>query len=66
MEESEFGRRFVDIKQRCAKLPDEAQERALDAFAQVLTLIELPREPGESTALSITLGRSLEVAYPSG
>ncbi len=66
MDESELERRFTEISERCAKLPPEARERALDAFVQVLTLLELPREPGESAALSVTFERSPRVAYPSG
>ncbi len=66
MDETELDGRLAEIRQRCAKLPPEARERALDAFAQVLTLLELPREPGESAALSITFERSPGVAYPSG
>lgn len=66
MDESELERRLAEIQRRCAKLAPDARERALAAFVEVLTLIELPREPGESTALSITFERSPGVAYPSG
>ena len=66
MDEMEWERRLAEIGQRCAKLPPESRERALDAFAQVLTLIELPREPGESAAVTVTLERSPSVAYQSG
>lgn len=63
---SELDRRFAELKERCAKLPAEDQERALDGFTEVLTLCELPREPGESVALSISLSRSTEITHLSG
>jgi hypothetical protein len=66
MDESERERRLADIAARCARLAPDEQERALDAFAQVLTLVELPRGPGETAALSISLERAPQVAYPSG
>jgi hypothetical protein len=66
MDETEFERRLAEIGQRCARLAPDERERALDAFAQVLTLVELPRESGESAAVSVTLERSSGVAYPSG
>ena len=66
MDDTERERRLDAIRERCAKLPDDQQARALEAFADVLTLLELPREPGESAALAISLERSPKVAYPSG
>jgi len=66
MNDTEREGRLSAIRERCAKLPEDQQDRALDAFADVLTLLELPREPGESAALSISLDRSPKVAYPSG
>jgi hypothetical protein len=66
MDATELERRLASIRERCAKLPEDQQARALEAFADVLTLLELPREPGESAALSISLERSPKVTYPSG
>ena len=48
MEATELERRCAALKARCAKLAAEDQERVLDAWAQVLVLCELPREPGET------------------
>ena len=66
MDAGELERRLADIKERCAKLSAEDQERALDGFMQVLTLCELPRERGESVVLSISLNRSSGVTHLSG
>lgn len=66
MEPRELDRRFAEMKEQWARLPAEDQERALDGFAQVLTLCELPREPGESLSLSISLDRSSDVTHLSG
>jgi hypothetical protein len=66
MDATELERRLAAIRERCAKLPEDQQARALEAFADVLTLLALPREPGESAALSISLERSPKVTYPSG
>jgi hypothetical protein len=66
MERGELDRRMAELKARCAKLPPEDQERVLDGWAQVLTLCELPREPGDSVSLSIALSRDSEVTHLSG
>ena len=66
MEAAELDRRFAQLRARCAKLPADDQERALDACGQVLALCELPREPGESVSLSISLGRSSPITHLSG
>lgn len=66
MDVKDLERRLLELKTRCAKLSPADQERALDGFAQVLTLIELPREPGETVALKVSLDRSPDVTYPSG
>ena len=66
MDASELDRRLAEIKERCARLSAEDQERALDGFAQVLTLCELPREPDESVSWSISLERSSAVTHLSG
>jgi hypothetical protein len=66
MEGTELERRCAALKARCAKLAAEDQERVLDAWAQVLALCELPREPGETMSLSISLDRSSEITHLSG
>jgi hypothetical protein len=66
MEVSELDRRFAELKERCLKLSAEDRQRALDGFTQVLTLCELPREPGESVSLSISLSRESGLTHLSG
>ena len=66
MDVSDLDRRFAELKERLADLPAEDRERALDGFAQVLTLCELPREPGEDASLSIGLSRPSEITHKSG
>ena len=66
MERTELERRCASLVARCAKLAAEDQERVLDAWAQVLILCELPREPGETMSLSISLDRSSEITHLSG
>jgi hypothetical protein len=58
--------RFAELEARFAKLPAKQQEQALDGFAQVLTLCELPRETDESFAWSIGVERSSGVTHRSG
>jgi hypothetical protein len=66
MDATELERRIGHLKRRLAELPAEEQERALDGWAEVLTLCELPREPGEEVTLAISLDRSTEVTHLSG
>ncbi len=66
MDAKELDRRIADLRMRCAKLSPEDQEQVLDAWAQVLTLCELPREPGEAVSLAISLDRSSRVTHRSG
>lgn len=66
MEASELERRFAEFTERCAKLPVEDQERVLEGCSQVLALFQLPREPGESVSLSISLDRSSQITHRSG
>ena len=66
MEPTELERRCAALKARCATLAAEDQERVLDAWAQVLILCELPREPDETISLSISLDRSSEITHLSG
>jgi hypothetical protein len=66
MDATELERRIGDLRRRLAELPAEEQERALDGWAEVLTLCELPREPGEEVTLLISLDRSTEVTHLSG
>lgn len=66
MHEIDLDQRFAELKERCAKLPAEDRERALDGFAQVLTLCELPREPDGDVALSIGLSRPSAITHRSG
>ena len=66
MDAQEIERRLADVKARLAKLSADDQELALDGFAQVLTVLALPRGKDESVALSISLDREGNVEYPSG
>ena len=66
MDAGEVERRWADLKERLAKLPEEERERALDGFAQVLTVLALPRDAGEPASLSIGLERASNTAYRSG
>jgi hypothetical protein len=66
MQPTELERRCAALNARCAKLAADDQERVLDAWAQVLVLCELPREPGETMSLSISLNRSSEITHLSG
>lgn len=66
MNATDLDRRFAELKERLAKLPPEDRARALDGFAQVLTLCQLPRGPGEDASLSIGLSRRGDVTLKSG
>jgi hypothetical protein len=66
MQSGELDRRVAELTARLAKLPQDQQDRALDGFAQVLTLCELPRERGESFAWSISVERSSGITHKSG
>ena len=66
MDATELDRRFRELRERCAKLPVDEQERVLDGWRQVLTLCELPREPGDTVSLSISLDRSSRITHLSG
>ena len=66
MDAGEVDRRWAELKERLARLPEEDRERALDGFAQVLTVLALPRDGGEPAALSISLDRASNTAYRSG
>jgi hypothetical protein len=66
METTELDRRFAQLKARCARLSAVDQEQALDGFTEIVTLFELPREPGETVSLSVSLHRSSEITHLSG
>ena len=66
MDAIDLDQRLTELKERWAKLPAEDRERALDGFAQVLTLCELPRATGEDASLSIGLSRPSEITHKSG
>ena len=66
MQTTELDRRFAQLRERCARLPADDQERVLEGCAQVVTLLELPREPGETVSLSVSLQRSSEITHLSG
>ena len=66
MSASDIEGRMADLKTRLVKLPPEDQERALDGFAQVLTVLALPRAKDETVSLSISLDREGNVEYRSG
>ena len=66
MQSTELDRRFAQLSERCARLSTGDQEQACDGFTQIVTLLELPREPGESVSLSVSLHRSSEITHLSG
>ena len=66
MQTTELDRRFAQLKERCSGLSAGDREQALDGFAQIVTLLELPREPGETVSLSVSLHRSSEITHLSG
>jgi len=66
MQAKDIEQRLADVKTRLAKLSAENQERALDGFAEVLTILALPRAKDETVSLSISLDREGNVEYPSG
>ena len=66
MDAGELDRQLAELKTRLAKLSPEDQERALEGFAQVLTLLALPRAKGEPVSLSVTFDRGENIEYPSG
>lgn len=66
MEAGDFDRRLAELKARLAKLAPEDRERALDGFAQVLTVLALPREKGEAVELTIGVARASGVTHRSG
>lgn len=66
MDTKDLERRLAEVRTRLAKLPPEDQERALDGFAQVLTVLGLPRAKEDAVQLSISLGGKRNVEYKSG
>ncbi len=66
MDTRELDRQWAELKARLAKLPPEDRERALDGFAQVLTLLELPRKKDDAVSLLISLDGPSNIEYPSG
>ena len=66
MQSTELDQRLAELKERCARLSAADRQQALDGFTQVITLLELPREPGETVSLSVSLHRSSEITHLSG
>jgi hypothetical protein len=66
MDTVEVEQRLGDLKERLAKLSPADRERALDGFAQVVTLCEMRREGEEAPTLSITLKQPPGVTNLSG
>ena len=57
MDAVDLDQRIADLKRRCANLPPDDQERVLDAWAQALTLCELPRDADEPPSILVSLSR---------
>ncbi len=66
MDTGAVEQRLGDLKTRLAKLSPEDRERALDGFAQVVTLCEMRREGEEAPVLSVTLKQPPGVTTLSG
>jgi len=54
---TDLDHRVAELKDRCKKLSTEDRERVLDAWAQVITLFELPHVPGEPPSVLVSLSR---------
>lgn len=66
MQVKDLERRLAELRTRLAKLSPPCQEQALDAFADVLTVLELPREKDGPVKLLVTLEHESNIEYPSG
>jgi len=66
MEAKDLERRFADLGMRLAKLPPPYQEQALEGFADVLTLLEMPRDKNGPVKLLVSLDHESNIEYPSG
>ena len=55
MDATDLDRRFAALRERCAKLAPEAQERVYEAWVQVLTLCELPTRAGATPEVVVSL-----------
>jgi hypothetical protein len=66
MEPKDRERRIAEVRARLAKLAPADQQKAIDGFAEVLTLLEMPRKPGEAVSLLISLDHGENIEYPSG
>jgi hypothetical protein len=66
MEVKDLERRLAELRTRLAKLSPPCQEQALDAFAEVLTVLELPRDENGPVKLLVTLEHESNIEYPSG
>jgi len=66
MEAKDLERRLAELRTRLAKLSPPAQEQALAGFADVLTVLELPRDEDGPVKLLVTLDHESNIEYPSG
>ena len=66
MEVKDLDRRLAELRARLAKLSPPCQEQALDAFADVLTVLELPRAGDGPVKVLVSLEHESNIEYPSG
>ncbi|HEY7386032.1 MAG TPA: hypothetical protein VH743_20420 [Beijerinckiaceae bacterium] len=66
MEAKDLERRLAELRTRLARLSPPCQEQALDAFADVLTVLELPRDKDGPVNILVTLEHESNIEYPSG
>ena len=66
MEVKDLERRLGELRTRLARLSPPCQEEALDAFADVITVLEMPRDKDGPVKLLVTLEHESNIEYPSG
>ena len=66
MEVKDLERRLGELRTRLARLSPPCQEEALDAFADVITVLEMPRDKDGPVKLLVTIEHESNIEYPSG
>ena len=66
METKDLERRLMELRTRLARLPPPDQEQALDAFADVITVLETRPEKDAPARLLVSLAHDSNIEYPSG
>jgi hypothetical protein len=66
MEVKDLERRLGELRTRLARLSPPCQEEALDAFADVIRVLEMPRDKDGPVKLLVTIEHESNIEYPSG